>query len=63
MGGVGLSSVLHSQSDMLLSSAVKLNMEGRSKDFNSNLSNLPLVAGKKKKKKSKKKKEVGGKVV
>jgi len=47
----------------MLSSAVKLNMEGRSKDYDSNLSNLPLVAGKKKKKKSKKKKEVLGKVV
>jgi hypothetical protein len=48
---------------MMLSSAVKLNMEGRGKDYNSNLSNLPLVAAKKKKKKSKKKKEVAGKAV
>lgn len=57
IGGVALSSVLHSQSDMMLNSAVKLNME-RSKDFHSNQSSVPLVAKKKKKKKSKKKKEI-----
>lgn len=37
LGGVGVSSVLHSQSDMMLNSAVKLSGEGgHGKDFNSN---------------------------
>lgn len=54
---MGLSSVLHSQSDMMIHSAVKLNMDQKSKDFNSNQSNAALVTKKKKKKKSKKKKE------
>ena len=57
LGGVGLSSALHSQSDLMISSAVKLNME-KGKDFNSNQSGAALVTKKKKKKKSKKKKEV-----
>jgi len=45
---------------MMMNSAVKLSMQGRpsnSKDYNTNVSNAPLVA-KKKKKKHKKKKSV-----
>jgi hypothetical protein len=48
--------VLHSQSDMMLNSAVKMNMDGA---YNSS----SLVAKKKKKKKSKKKKATDLKVV
>ena len=57
LGGIGQSSVLHSQSDMMLNSAVKMNMDGAGA-YNSS----SLVAKKKKKKKSKKKKLVDHKM-